>query len=77
MRRADAHNYLTEIEAAKLSGSYLDPTAGRLTFNQWADRWWQVWAAADPDRSRPPWRPPAAGSAATCARASAGAGSVR
>jgi integrase len=49
-RRADAQKYLTEIEAAKLNGSYLDPTAGRLTFNQWADQWWQVWAA-DPDRS--------------------------
>jgi integrase len=49
-RRADAQRYLTEIEAAKLNGSYLDPTAGRLTFNQWADQWWQVWAA-DPDRS--------------------------
>jgi integrase len=49
-RRADAKKYLTEIEAAKFNGSYLDPTAGRLTFNQWADQWWQVWAA-DPDRS--------------------------
>jgi integrase len=49
-RRADAQKYLTEIEAAKLNGSYLDPAAGRLTFNQWADQWWQVWSA-DPDRS--------------------------
>jgi hypothetical protein len=41
---------LIQVEAAKLNGSYLHPAASRLTFNQWADQWWQVWAA-DPDRS--------------------------
>jgi integrase len=49
-RRADAQRYLTEIEAAKLNNSYLDPAAARLTFDRWADQWWQVWSA-DPDRS--------------------------
>jgi hypothetical protein len=46
----EAERFLIQVEAAKLNGSYLDPGASRLTFNQWADQWWQVWAA-DPDRS--------------------------
>jgi hypothetical protein len=46
----EAERFLIQVEAAKLNGSYLDPAARRLTFNQWADQWWQVWAA-DPDRS--------------------------
>jgi integrase len=46
----EAERFLIQMEAAKLNGSYLDPAARRLTFNQWADQWWQVWAA-DPDRS--------------------------
>lgn len=46
----EAERFLIQIEAAKLNSSYLDPAAGRLTFNQWADQWWQVWSA-DPDRS--------------------------
>jgi hypothetical protein len=46
----EAERFLVQVEAAKLNGNYLDPAAGRLTFNQWADQWWQVWAA-DPDRS--------------------------
>ena len=46
----EAERFLIQIEAAKLNDSYLDPAARRLTFNQWADQWWQVWAA-DPDRS--------------------------
>jgi integrase len=46
----EAERFIIQVEAAKLNGSYLDSTASRLTFNQWADQWWQVWAA-DPDRS--------------------------
>jgi integrase len=46
----EAERFLIQVEAAKLNGSFLDPAASRLTFNQWADQWWQVWAA-DPDRS--------------------------
>jgi integrase len=46
----EAERFLIQVEAAKLNGSYVDPAASRLTFNQWADQWWQVWAA-DPDRS--------------------------
>ena len=47
----EAERFLIQIEAAKLNDdNYLDPAARRLTFNQWADQWWQIWAA-DPDRS--------------------------
>ena len=46
----EAERFLIQVEAAKLNGSFLDPAASRLTFNQWADQWWQVWSA-DPDRS--------------------------
>jgi integrase len=46
----EAERFIIQVEAAKLNGSYLDSAASRLTFNQWADQWWQVWAA-DPDRS--------------------------
>ena len=72
----EAEGFLIQVEAAKLNGSYLDPAAGRLTFNQWADQWWQVWAA-DPDRS--PTTLAAADSrlAATCGRALDGTGSAR
>jgi hypothetical protein len=31
-RRADAQKYLTEIEAAKLRGSWVDPAQGRTLF---------------------------------------------
>ena len=72
----EAERFLIQIEAAKLNDdNYLDPAARRLTFNQWADQWWQIWAA-DPDRS-PPSRLRTADSAVTCARASGGAGSAR
>jgi hypothetical protein len=30
----EAERFLIQIEAAKLNGSYLDPAASRLTFNQ-------------------------------------------
>jgi integrase len=48
--QANAERFLIQVEAAKLSGTYQDPGAGRLTFDQWADRWWEVWAG-DPERS--------------------------
>jgi integrase len=47
---ASAEHFLIQVEAAKLNGAYQDPAVGRLTFNQWADKWWAVWAG-EPDRS--------------------------
>ncbi len=37
--RRDADRFLTEIEHAKHSGSYVDPSAGRDLFRNFAERW--------------------------------------
>jgi hypothetical protein len=44
-RKADAAQFLTSIEHSKLTGGYVDPRAGRLTFAEWAGQWHaaQVW----------------------------------
>ena len=39
-RRADAQKYLTEIEAAKLKGTWVDPRHGRTRFRDWHEEWW-------------------------------------
>jgi integrase len=39
-RRADAQKYLTEIEAAKLKGTWVDPAHGRVPFLAWFEEWW-------------------------------------
>jgi len=38
-RKVDADRFLTSIESAKLTGSYIDPAAARLTVGAWAQRW--------------------------------------
>jgi integrase len=38
--RADAQKYLTQIEAAKLTGSWVDPKHGRTLFRDWHAEWW-------------------------------------
>jgi integrase len=39
-RRKDAERYLTEIEAAKLRGTWVDPAHGRVRFLAWFGEWW-------------------------------------
>jgi integrase len=39
-RRADAQKYLTEIEAAKLRGTWVEPVHGRVRFAAWFEEWW-------------------------------------
>ena len=39
-RRKDAETYLTEIEAAKLKGTWVDPRHGRTRFRDWHAEWW-------------------------------------
>lgn len=39
-READA--FLIEVESKKLSGTYIDPDAGRITFAAYADRWFDL-----------------------------------
>lgn len=38
-KKADAARYATEVEHRKLSGLYVDPTAGRVTFREYAEAW--------------------------------------
>lgn len=38
-RRSDAERWLTSQEASKLTGAWVDPALGRMTFAEWADRW--------------------------------------
>ncbi|MDQ4070445.1 MAG: N-terminal phage integrase SAM-like domain-containing protein [Actinomycetota bacterium] len=38
-RRVDAERFLTSIEPSKLSGLYVDPDAGRVTFAEYVQRW--------------------------------------
>ena len=38
-RRIDAEKFLTSIEHSKLTGSYIDPSAGKVTFKSYAERW--------------------------------------
>jgi len=38
-KRGDAERHLTIIEHSKLSGSYVDPAAGRITFAEYAEQW--------------------------------------
>lgn len=38
-RRVDAERWLTGVEHSKLTGSYIDPSAGKVTFGHWASEW--------------------------------------
>ncbi len=38
-RKVDAERFLTTIEASKLTGAYVDPGAGRVTFGDYAEAW--------------------------------------
>jgi integrase len=44
-RRVDAERFLTSVEHSKLTGGYVDPRAGRVTFGEYANKWRaaQVW----------------------------------
>src|SRR5262245_39898388 len=38
-RRVEAERFLTTVESSKLTGGYVDPTAGRVMFETYAERW--------------------------------------
>jgi integrase len=38
-RKVDAQNWLNEITAAVVTGQYVDPKAGQVTFRDYAERW--------------------------------------
>jgi integrase len=45
-----ARDFKNDLLARAAADSWIDPRRGRITFNEWADRWWQLWASA-PRRS--------------------------
>jgi integrase len=51
-RKADAVRFLTSVEADKLTGTYVDPRAGRVTFREYAEAWRsrQLWRESTMDR---------------------------
>jgi integrase len=49
-RKDDAQRWLTNEEASKLKGSWIDPSRARQSFGDWADEWWAVWSS-NPRRS--------------------------
>ncbi len=38
-RTIDAERFLATVEADKLRGTYVDPSAGRVTFGEYAEQW--------------------------------------
>jgi integrase len=48
--RAQAREFKHDLLARVAADSWIDPRRGRVTFNEWADRWWQLWSSA-PRRS--------------------------
>jgi integrase len=38
-RKVDAEHFLTSVDNSKLTGAYVDPAAGRITFKNYAERW--------------------------------------
>ena len=44
-RKGDAEQYLTDVEGRLHTGTWIDPRRSRRRFGDWADEWWQDWAA--------------------------------
>ena len=47
-RKVDAENHLTSVQHSKLTGAYVDPAAGKVTFKAYAEEWSerQVWRSS-------------------------------
>ena len=69
--RDQAREFKNELLAQAARDAWIDPRRGRILFDDWADRWWQLWSA-NPRRSPRAWRRPRATSAGTCGPTSAG-----
>jgi integrase len=48
--RALAREFKHDLLARVAADAWIDPRRGRITFDEWADRWWQLWSSA-PRRS--------------------------
>jgi integrase len=53
-RKVDAENHVIAMQHSKLSGTYIDPTAGKVTFKTYAEEWRdrQVWRASTAEAMR-------------------------
>jgi Phage integrase, N-terminal SAM-like domain len=51
-RKVDAERFLVSIEDAKLRGAYVDPAAGKISFGEWAERWYLATAHLKPSTRR-------------------------
>jgi Phage integrase, N-terminal SAM-like domain len=51
-RKVDAERFLVAIEDAKLRGTYVDPAAGKVSFGEWAQRWYSTTAHLRPSTRR-------------------------
>ena len=51
-RQVDAKRWQTENESAKNKGSWVDPAAGKITFGEWAERWYATTAGLRPASRR-------------------------
>lgn len=38
-RKIDAERFMTNLDHGRLNGAYVDPSAGRMTVGEWAERW--------------------------------------
>jgi integrase len=47
-RKVDAERFLVSVEDAKLRGAYVDPAAGKISFGEWAERWYLATAHLKP-----------------------------
>jgi hypothetical protein len=47
-RKVDAERWLHKNENAKVAGSWVDPSAGKVTLGEWAERWFVTTAALKP-----------------------------
>ncbi len=48
--RGLAREFKHDLLAGIAADAWVDPRRGRITFDEWADRWWQLWSSA-PRRS--------------------------
>jgi integrase len=51
-RKTDAQRFLVGIEDAKLRGAYVDPAKGKVSFAEWAERWFATTADLKPATRR-------------------------
>jgi Phage integrase, N-terminal SAM-like domain len=40
-----ATRYLNKLRAQWDDGTWINPQRGRISFNKWADEWWETWSA--------------------------------